>query len=72
MIEKMRSLNWSTYNSVLLIVANIVIVFATSKIILNTKEMANNKIVISYLLLGLVVAALIKFSNATASSDSNK
>lgn len=68
----MRKLNWTTYNSVLLIIANVVIVLATSKIILNTKEMANNTIVISYLLLGLVVLGLIKLSNATTDHDSIK
>lgn len=70
MIEKIRSLNWSAYNSMLLIIANVTIVLVTAKIILNTKEMPNNQIAISYLILGLVVLGLIKLSNATTKRDS--
>lgn len=69
MIEKMRRLSWTTYSSILLIVANILIIFTASQIVLNTKEMSNNKIMISYIILGLVAAGLIKLSNAAASNS---
>lgn len=66
MIEKIRRLSWTTYTSVMLIVANIIIVLTASQIVLNTKAMSNDKIMISYLILGLVATGLIKLSNATA------
>ena len=70
MKEKLLNLNWSTYNSVLLIIANVLIVLVTSKIVMNTKEMANSELAISYLVLGLVVIGLVKLNNASTSRNS--
>ena len=71
MIEKIKSLSWSTYSSLALILSNIFIVYLVSQIVLHTKEMANSKIVISYSILSLFVFILIKLNNAAIDRISN-
>lgn len=64
MVDKVKNINWLMVSVFALLLANSSMVFAISKVSMNTVNMDNSAIIITYSTIGLIAFLLFKLNNA--------